>query len=395
MRSLSRLAMAAVLGAFVGLLATPRPAYALFDSGAIVGAIGTAESALAGVVSDFQKLMNDVLGTINGTLGDGLTEITNHLKAQVGAQEQIANAQNLVQAQTLRSVRDAQLRDDFSPNREACVGLTGGESVIVAARNADDVGIALAKAKADRGAAEPGTPAWAGQSMAVQASNDKHFQKYCGPADADAKLCTQASNAADRNGDQQATAFFGPMTYGDQAAIDRANDYETNLIQPVAPTDVRGDMRSSSAGKAQLPFRRGYNAAMALAHYMANQILALHSQTVTLSATQKTEAAHEGYSVGDKASELEVAEMEVNRRYSGVQYETDLQRMPAGKQVEIEMIHLLAQQNWIHWQQYKLQQQQAAALAKLMAYAAEDHLRQPNTLEAPLAVGDSGVGSTQ
>lgn len=102
------------------------------------------------VITTAQKVLNSTLGLINGSLGDGFTQLSNYMKAQVGAQEQIADANNMVQAELDRDVRAAQQRDNHATNRQDCLNLEGGQAAIVAARNGVAVATALDSGKDKR-----------------------------------------------------------------------------------------------------------------------------------------------------------------------------------------------------------------------------------------------------
>lgn len=102
------------------------------------------------VITTAQKVLNSTLGLINGSLGDGFTQLSNYMKAQVGAQEQIADANNMVQAELARDVRAAQQRDNHATNRQDCLNLEGGQAAVVAARNGAAVATALDSGKDKR-----------------------------------------------------------------------------------------------------------------------------------------------------------------------------------------------------------------------------------------------------
>ncbi|WP_264784629.1 hypothetical protein, partial [Asaia bogorensis] len=372
---LSRLRRGAILASvfLAGTILSPRPAYAIFgiDTAPIVAAITTMQGVLNGAMGAVEKAVSTGMGLLNKVTGNGFTQLSNYMKAQVGAQQQIANANNMVQLRSMRDIRNAGLRDNYTTNRQDCLNLNGGQSVVVAASNANDVAQALATAKTQRGAAGPGTPSYNGGAQGVEASNQLHTKQFCDANDAEAGLCSLPKSSALQDADQDAGHAIGVLTYPDQDSIDAAAAYESNLIQPVAPPDLRGSARSSAAGRNMAPLRRSYNAAMSLSHEIANGVIGTHAQTVTLTTAQKEEQTHEGLPSSDKVSVNEAAELEVNRRYSGLQYQKDLQAMPPGKPVEIQIAMMLAQQNWILWQQYKLQQQQALAVATLLAHSAE------------------------
>jgi len=174
-----RLGGASLLVLALATVAAPKPAYAFFDSAAIVGAISTLQGAMNSVITTAQKVLNSTLGLINGSLGDGFTQLSNYMKAQVGAQEQIADANNMVQAELDRDVRAAQQRDNHATNRQDCLNLEGGQAAIVAARNGVAVATALDSGKDKRTQAGKGTPSWEGAGQGAQANNNRHFTLYC------------------------------------------------------------------------------------------------------------------------------------------------------------------------------------------------------------------------
>ncbi|WP_215767238.1 hypothetical protein [Gluconobacter cerinus] len=377
-----RLGGASLLVLALATVAAPKPAYAFFDSAAIVGAISTLQGAMNSVITTAQKVLNSTLGLINGSLGDGFTQLSNYMKAQVGAQEQIADANNMVQAELDRDVRAAQQRDNHATNRQDCLNLEGGQAAIIAARNGAAVATALDSGKDKRTQAGKGTPSWEGAGQGAQANNNRHFTLYCSDAEADAGICSLASTDQ-QNADQDATSLLTPPAYQDQASIDRANDYVTTLIQPVAPAALRGSALTSVDGQSALPGRRAYNAAISLAHHVGDDIIGWHANTVTLSAAQKAEAVREGYTNTSVGSESEATELEINRKYSGTDWQADLQAMPSPKSVLVQIALLDAQRNWIAWQQFKLDQTRALMEANRLATSAEQRLRAVSPLPVP------------
>ena len=378
----ARLGIMSLLVLTLATLAVPKPAYAFFDSAAIVGAISTLQGAMNSVITTAQKVLNVALGHVNSTLGDGFTQVSNYLKAQVGAQEEIADANNMVQAELARDVRAAQQRDNHATNRQDCLNLEGGQAAVVAARNGAAVATALDSGKDKRTQAGKGTPSWEGAGQGAQANNNRHFTLYCSDAEADAGVCSLAS-ADQQNADQDATSLLTPPAYQDQASIDRANDYVTTLIQPVAPAALRGSALTSVDGQSALPGRRAYNAAISLAHHVGDDIIGWHANTVTLSAAQKAEAVREGYTNTSVGSESEATELEINRKYSGTDWQADLQAMPSDKSVLVQIALLDAQRNWIAWQQFKLDQTRALMEANRLATSAEQRLRAVSPLPVP------------
>lgn len=378
-----RLIVIIIISFMAGSMAAPRPAYALFglDVAPIVAAITTMQGAMNTVITTTRTVLNETLGLINGSLGSGFTQISNYLKAQIGAQEQIADANNMVQARLARDVRNATIRDNHAVNRQDCLNLEGGQSTVVAAHNAMEVAAALDGAKDSRTRAARDTPSWAGGGQASQANNTHHFSKYCDDAEAEAGICSLATSDL-KAADQSASSLLTPPVYADQTAIDKANDFETTLIQPVAPAALRGSALTTTEGQQALPGRRSYSAAISLAHKIGDDVLSWHAGTVTLSAAQKAEAQREGITQTDTGSQFEATELEVNRKYSGTDWQADLQAMPSEKSVLVQIALLDAQRNWLLWQQLKLDQSRALAEAARLSIAAEQ--RRPRASPMPV-----------
>ncbi|MFT8723131.1 MAG: hypothetical protein ABF979_13135 [Gluconobacter sp.] len=377
-------AAAFVFGLFLWTAVAPQPAYAMFgvDTAAIVGAITALQGAMNSVIAEMQGVLDAALVEINFSALSGFSQITNYLKAQVGANEQIADANNMVNARLQRDVINAHIMDEHAVNRQDCLNLEGGQATIVAARKAEDVQLALDVAKDARTRAARNTPSWTGAGQASQANNSLHFSKYCDDAEAEAGLCSLADTDL-KGADQDASSLLTPPVYTDQKAIDRANDYETTLIQPVVPAAMRGNAITTPEGQQAMPGRRSYNAAISLAHDIGNDVLSWRAGTVTLTAAQKAEAQREGISQTDTGSLWEATELEVNRRYSGTDWQADLQAMPSEKSVLIQIALLDSQRNWLLWQQLKLQQKTALVSAKRLALEADASLKRFTPLPVP------------
>lgn len=373
-----------ILGMGMWAAVAPRPAYAIFgvDTAAIVGAITSLQAAMNSVIAEMQGVLDAALAELDFSAISGFSQISNYLKAQVGANEQIADANNMVAARLDRDVINAHIMDEHAVNRQDCLNLEGGQSAVVAARQAGDVALALDVAKDARTRAARNTPSWTGAGQASQANNTLHFSKYCDDAEAEAGLCSLADTTM-KGADQDATSLFTPPVYTDQKAIDRANDYETTLIQPVVPAAMRGNAITTPEGQQAMPGRRSYNAAISLAHEIGNDVLSWHAGTVTLTASQKAEARREGIAQTDTGSLFEATELEVNRRYSGTDWQADLQAMPSEKSVLIQIALLDSQRNWLLWQQLKLQQKTALASAKRLAIEADASLKRFTPLPVP------------
>lgn len=236
--------LASTAAAFIagGVLFNATPARAdFFDSAGIIAAISALQSATqkmfanlgTQLVSSFETNITNLGSVVNTQLGSGFTQISNYQKAQIGAVETIADASNMVNAQTARNIRNAQLRDQHEVNPQSCAALDGGQAAVVAASSAKTMRTAVTWAKGKRGRAEPDTPSYVGQGQATQAANQNHYSRYCSPAEVQAGLCT-GSNETTSDADQDIESLMGRDNYGSQTDIDTANDYMSNLIQPVA-----------------------------------------------------------------------------------------------------------------------------------------------------------------
>lgn len=146
---------------------------------------------------------------------------------------------------------------------------------------------------------------------------------------------------------------------------------------------MRGNAITTPEGQQAMPGRRSYNAAISLAHDIGNDVLSWRAGTVTLTAAQKAEAQREGISQTDTGSLWEATELEVNRRYSGTDWQADLQAMPSEKSVLIQIALLDSQRNWLLWQQLKLQQKTALVSAKRLALEADASLKRFTPLPVP------------
>jgi len=366
----------------IGTFFAPRPAYAFFDSVAIVSAITALQSAMNTAVSTAKNVLNNSLGLINTGLGDGFGQLSKLSIASITADQKIADANNIVQAQIQRDERNAQVRDQHAVNRQDCLNLQDGAATVVAARSGEQFSAALDGGKNRRTDARQGTPSWTGSGQATQAANNHHFSKYCNDAEAEAGLCSAASDAL-VNADQHAISLLGPSVYADQDGINQANDYAQGLIEPVAPPALRGDAIRSPQGQSLLPERRAYGAALSLAHFVVDDVQGWRAPTVTLSAAQRAEATREGRTDTEKGSELEALELDINRKLGGTDWQGDLQAMPSDKSVLIQIALLDAQRNQIMLAQLKMQQAQAMMQAAQLSTMERDRLAHVTPMTVP------------
>ena len=228
--------------------------------------MATMQGAITSVTSKMQdSLVNkftDIGNLLDDKLTNGFTQITNYSKATVGAQQQIADANNTVMATFQKDIRNAELRDEHTLSPQACAALNLGQAITVGAGQAWKVRQALGTVTDPRGEAGPGTPAYAGQGQAAAAITQLHLTRYCSQTEAAAGLCTV--DPARENLDQRSSSLIGVPSYDGQPGVDAANDYATNLIQPIPPAASRGDGLTSVAGQDAQARRRGYNAMVSL-----------------------------------------------------------------------------------------------------------------------------------
>lgn len=347
--------------------------------------LGTVQAAITGAI---QTMMNNVVSKITGlqtsiqtVLTQGFTQEANYAKAQIGAQQQIADASNVANAQFRRNIRNAQVRDQHILSPQACIALDSGQSMTAASVQAAKVSAAIAQVMDARTQARPGTPAWEGQAKAMEAITQLHLARYCDEDEQTAGLCT-ATAPAQINADQNATSLFGQASYTDQTAVNAANDYATEVIQPVVPAAMRGDALTSVAGQDQEARRRSYNAQMSLARGVLSDVIASRSGAVTLTTAQQQQMQAEGLQPTTTGSWFEAVDLEVNRHLSGTDWASSLQYMPE-KSVLVEVASELALANYIAWQTYRETQQSATVNATLLADRAQRTLTPAMSMPVP------------
>ena len=347
--------------------------------------LGLLQSAVTGAI---QTMMNSVVSSLTGLqtsltnlLTQGFTQEANYSKAQIGAQEQIADASNEANAEFLRNIRNAQVRDQHVLSPEACIALDSGQSMTAASVQAARVSTTIGQVMDQRTQARPGSPAWEGQAKAMAATTQLHLSRYCNEDEQQAGLCTTANTSA-INADQESSSLFGPESYPDQNALDAANDYATEVIEPVVPAAIRGDALTSVAGQDAAAHRRGYNAQMSLARGVVSDVIASRSGAVTLTSAQQQQMQAEGLTSASTGSWYEAVDLEVNRHLSGTQWAASLQYMPE-KSVLVEIASELALGNYITWQTYRETQQIAAVDAAVLADRAQQQLKPSMSMPAP------------
>jgi len=344
------------------------------------------QSAVTGAINNVASDVTGMQTSLSNILTQGFTQNANYIKGAVGAQEGIADASNAIQDQYLRNIRNAQVRDQHILSPEACIALDSGQSMTVAAEQAAKVSAAIGNVMDARGEGIPGTPAWSGQGQAMEATTQLHFARYCDQDESQAGLCTTAP-AAEINADQRASSLFGEASYADQTAVNAANDYATEVIQPVVPGALRGDALTSVAGQDAEARRRGYNAQMSLARGVLDDVVASRAAAVTLTTAQQQQMQAEGLTPGTTASWYEAIDLDVNRHLSGTDWQASLQYMPE-KSVMVELATELALSNYIDWQNFQLAQKNASVNAAFLADMAQNRLKPARSMPSPQLAGN-------
>jgi len=348
------LASVAVTASLV--VAAPRPAHAQFAEVASIAAL--------------VALAKQGLTYLTG----GASQISNYLKGQVAANQQITDASNTAMARFQRDVRNAQIRDEHILTPSACEALDNGQSIQVSAGNSWVVTTTLARQTDPRGEAGPGMPAWQGQAQAQAANTDLHKARYCSETEVQEGIC---STTARPNWDQRSGTLAGVLSYGETPEnVSAANDYASTLLQPVPLRALRGDELRSIQGQEQQTWRRRYNAQHSLARSAFNEAVAARTNSVTLTDAQRAQQQAQGLVVTTRGSWMQAIELEVNRYASGRAWATDLQRMPPASVLR-ETAKLLALNTYVQWQSYRVTERNSLLLAALLADRAETATGRP------------------
>ena len=72
-----------------------------------------------------------------------------------------------------------------------------------------------------------------------------------------------------------ASTLFGTGTLAGQAGVTAANDFATNLIEPIVPAALRGDQLTSETGRNAAVRRRAYNARISLARHILDYAIGI------------------------------------------------------------------------------------------------------------------------
>jgi hypothetical protein len=346
------------------------------------GILTALQSAVTGAINSMEKSVTDSLtslanpASVSSLLTAGFTQMANYSKASVGAQQQITDASNTAMARFQRDIRNSQIRDQQTPNVQNCTTLDSGQVVTAASLQGWRTGQTIEAVMDPRGEAVIGTPAYYGAGQAMEAAGQVHLSRYCSTTDAEAGLCTAAATAT-QNADQRASSLFGADNLIDQNGVNAANDFGTNLIQPIVPAALRGDQLTSINGQDAAARRREYNARMSLARSAINLAIGQQTPGVILTAQQQQLLTNEGLTPPASGSWLQALSLEATRRISDVTWAAGLQAMPPAS-VEREIATELAFSNYLAMQQYRVSLLHATIAATQLS-ATEETTFHPTT----------------
>jgi len=304
---------------------------------------------------------------LNDRLADGFTQTANYQRAQIGAVQQIVDASNMANARYGREVRNVTIRDEHTVSPQACLALDAGQATGQSQIQGERIAAAIATVMDPRGEGGRGTAAWHGQAQSMAASNALHLSRYCDDDEAAAGLCTLSPRP---NADVRAASFLGQEVYDGSDGVNAANDYATNLLQPVVPAALRGDQLTSVTGQDASARRRAYDARMSLARTVLNHQMALHAPAVVLNEAQRAQLQARGVQPPDAGSWMQVLALEVDRRFSDVSWAASLHNM-APAAVSREIAAQLALSNYIAMQNLRVHLQTAAISAANLAVHVE------------------------
>ena len=334
----------------------------------VLNAMNTVQNTVSNTTKDINTAIgNTTYGDTNTLLLQGFTQNANYSKAQIGAQQQITDASNTAMARFSRDMRNAQIRDEQTASPTHCAAIDGGVSTQSAAVQAFAVGQTIASIHDQRGEAGPNMPSHFGQAQGVASMSQEHVGLYCNADDLAANICPNGISATP-DADQKASNFLGAGVYIDQNAVNTAKDFAVNIIQPVAPAALRGDQLASVNGQDAAVRRHSYNARMSLAQTFVDNAIGMQVPSIPLTATQTQYLTNMGLPVpasGD-GSWLQVLQIEAERRVSDVGWHSTLQNMPPAA-VEREMALELALNNYLLFQQYKMNLSHATISATQLA----------------------------
>lgn len=382
MRRSSFIALAAVGLACGSILYSAKPAYAdlpVIDPTSIAEEVKqlAQETGILNVLQAVESIETRIssaigpatYGSTNTLLQEGFTQEANYSKASIGAIQNITDASNEAMAQYDLQLRDAQIRDEQTASPSACTDLDNGVSTQAAAIQGDAVGYTLGDIEDVRDESGPNTPSYYGQAQGVASESAEHLSYYCDQNDVDAGLCA-STDVATADADQRFSSLFGSGTYANQTAVTTAKDYAINLIEPVAPAALRGDQLNSIVGQDAAIQRRSYNARISLAQNVIDNIIGMQSPSVPLTAQQQAFLTEIGIPQETTGSWLQVLQINAESRVSDINWNAELQSMlPAA--VEREVALELALNNYLQFQIFKIDLQNAALAATNLAQNAQ------------------------
>ena len=385
---MSRNRFRAVIGAAVLSTSTLTSAPAWADlpvtdpiSDGILNAMQSAvTSAISNMERSLQQAMTDITNptSLASILTNGFNQNANYAKAQVGAQQGIADATNEVMAQYQLQLRDAQIRDQQTLSPQQCVGADDGQVIVTAGGQGWKTARSIGAVTDVRREAVRGTPAYYGAGQASAANAALHASRYCDSNDVEAGVCSKAAISADA--DQDANSLFGNDNLDDANGVNAANDFGAELIEPIVPAAIRGDQLTSINGQDAMVRRRSYNARMSLARSVINYAIGVQTPSVTMTPQMQQEMQNMGITVPQAGSWLQSISLEVNRRISDATYLAGLQNMPPAS-VEREIASELAQGNYLAFENYRLGLLRATIEAAQLSTSVEKSI--PSTTEMP------------
>lgn len=383
-RSRFRTALAAAILATTSLTAAPAwadlPVTDPISDGIFKAMQNALQTAVTSVGNQLQKAMTDITDptSLSSILTNGFNQNANYAKAQVGAQQGIADASNTAMAQYQLQLRDVSIRDQQTLSPQQCVGADNGQVIVVAGGQGWKTAQSIEAVTDARGEALINTPGYYGAGQASAANSRLHLSRYCDTTDQSAGLnCTPGTSA---DADQHADSLFGNDNLSDVNGVNAANDFGTELIQPIVPAAIRGDELTSINGQDAMVRRRSYNARMSLARSVINYAIGIQSPAVVLTPQQQEEMQNMGITVPAAGSWLQAISLEVNRRISDATYLAGLQSMPPAS-VEREIATEMAQSNYLAFENFRLGLLRATIEATLLANGVEKNF--PTTTEMP------------
>lgn len=315
----------------------------------IVNVMNTVESSLHSLLGPTgpiaSVLGNNTYGTVQQLLQEGFTQNANYAKAQIGAISKIADASNEIMAQNALQMRDARIRDQQVTSPAQCAALDGHDVIQAAAEQSFNLAYSIARTQDWRDESLPKEPSYYGQTQGDAAASQAHLAAYCDQNDVAAGLCSSYSQTTEDT-DQSFSSLFGTGTYKSQQALDTANVYATNLIEPVAPAALRGSQLNSLAGLQAAVQRRSYNARISAAQTYVDNVVGMQSPSVQPSSAQAAFMTALNLPTTSKISWLQALQLESERPLSSITWNAELQTMPPAS-VERTIATELALNNYL------------------------------------------------